>query len=362
MTNITSLHMQLPPAGQAPEWVHLVPAGTFSGGDGRGPYHLENADDVISASMAAGKLPLDENHAVDYAAPKGLPSPARGWIVAMESRVDGLWGRVEWTREGKALLDDHAYRGISPVFMSAKEGGRVLRVLRASLVNDPNLTLTTLHQRSTDMDFIGKLRAALGLPASADEAAVLASVSVHAAFAAAAVKASGLPAEAKGEQIAAHFQDRAKRDDKIEALKAALKADGLDFDVSSPEQITAHLQARGGDAETLRKTVVSLQTQVDTMQAAGAKEKAEAFVDAAIAAGRPIRPLRDHYISQHQKDATRVETEINAMVSINAGGIARIPQTDKTALDADELATCAMMGVDPKAFAESKAAMDKVAG
>ena len=81
--------------GQGPEWVHLIPAGTFSGADGRGPYTLHNPEAVITASIAAGKLPIDENHAIDLAAPKGGPSPARGWIVELQSRTDGLWGKVE---------------------------------------------------------------------------------------------------------------------------------------------------------------------------------------------------------------------------------------------------------------------------
>lgn len=49
---------------------------------------------TIRASMAAGKLPVDECHATDKAAPDGRQAPARGWIVQMEVRADGLWGRV----------------------------------------------------------------------------------------------------------------------------------------------------------------------------------------------------------------------------------------------------------------------------
>ena len=128
-----------------PEWVHLVPAGTFHGVDGRGPYRLHDPDAVIKASLAGGKLPIDENHATDLAAPSGGPSPARGWIVAMEPRPDGIWGRVDWTEAGAALWADRAYRGISPVLVNDKSGN-VVRVLRAALTNAPNLPqLTTLH-------------------------------------------------------------------------------------------------------------------------------------------------------------------------------------------------------------------------
>lgn len=361
-TVVSSLHFQIP-AGQAPEWVHLTPAGTFSGGDGRGPFTLESADDVIRASMSAGKLPLDENHAIDLAAPEGRPAPARGWIVEMQGRADGLWGRVEWTATGKRLVEDGDYRGISPV-LAATKAGKLVKILRASLVNDPNLPLTTLHHRENDMDFLAKLRQALGLKNDAAEDAVLTTVTSHAAIAASQVKvaeAAGLKAGASAEELVTHLQARAKLDPKVDAVKAALKAAGIEFDQATPEQISAHMKSGGaGDAE-LRQTVISLQSQLTTLQSEGAKEKATTFVDAAIAAGKPIKPLRDHYITRHQKDAASVETEINALISIHGGAIKQPKPAEGGALDADEIATCELMGLDPKLYAASKADLEKVA-
>jgi len=164
--------------GVAPGWLHIVPAGRFSGADGRGPYLLADAPALIAASMQAGKLPLDENHSTDLAAPKGEPSPARGWLVQMESRADGIWARVEWTEEGRALVAGHAYRGISPVF-TTDEKGTLTRILRAALTNNPNLTdLATLHNPENSMD-LPRLRSLLGLPDTADEAAVSAAIAAR---------------------------------------------------------------------------------------------------------------------------------------------------------------------------------------
>lgn len=362
-TVVSSLHFQIP-AGQAPEWVHLTPAGTFSGVDGRGPYRVEDAQAIITSSMAAGKLAIDENHAIDKAAPEGRPAPARGWIVEMEARADGIWGRVQWTGAGKSLVDDQAYRGFSPVFVSEKGTGKVLRILRGALTNDPNLTLTTLHNRENDMDFLAKLRQALGLKDDAAEDAVLTTVTSHAAVAAAQgklVEAAGLKAGASADELVAHLQTRVKLEPKLDAVKTALKAAGVDFDQASAEQISAHVRAGGaGDAE-LRQTVISLQSQLTTLQSEGAKERATTFVDAAIAAGKPIKPLRDHYITRHQKDAAAVETEINALISIHGGAIKPPKPAEGGALEADELATCELMGLDPKLYAASKADLEKVA-
>jgi len=363
-TFVSSLHFQIPATGEAPEWVHLTPAGTFSGADGRGPFTLGDADDVIRTSMAAGKLPIDENHAVDKAAPEGRPSPARGWIVEMQARPDGLWGRVEWTGSGAELMRDKAYRGISPVFTHTKEGGRVVRVLRAALTNDPNLTLTTLHSRSNSMDFLAKLRQALGLPADAAQDAMLTSVSAHALAGTTLGKVSavlGLAADAKSDDIIAGATAKAADAGKLTAISANCKAAGLDLEKLTPKELETQLMARSGSsAETeLRQTVISLQSRLDTLAGDQAKEKATTFIDGAIAAGKPIKAMRDHYIARHQKDAAAVESEVNALVSIHAGGIVRPPKPEDGALDADETKVVEMMGLDPKKYAESKAQLEK---
>jgi phage I-like protein len=135
------------PAG-AHEWIHLLPAGLVSTNDGRGPYKVPNAQQLATTSLLAsqGRLPIDESHATDLAAPNGQPAPARGWIVDLQARVDGLWGRVEWTKAGAQLLSDRAYRFISPVIRHTQDG-TVTQLLRASLTNVPNLIgLTALNQ------------------------------------------------------------------------------------------------------------------------------------------------------------------------------------------------------------------------
>ena len=107
----------------APEWVHLLPAGEIQTGDGRGPYRVADAVALLAASLTEDdRLPIDENHATDLAAPEGRPAPARGWIVELQARADGIWGRVEWTREGKRLVLGRAYRGISPVIRHKPTG------------------------------------------------------------------------------------------------------------------------------------------------------------------------------------------------------------------------------------------------
>lgn len=300
-TRITSCHVEIHAAADgAPEWIHLVPAGEFSGADGRGPYLLADPQAVIERSMAGGKLCLDECHSTDKAAPDGRPAPARGWIVEMQSRADGLWGRVDWTPTGRQLMAERAYRGVSPVMRATKASPhRVVDVLRASLTNAPNLTLRSLHQREADdMSLPKDLLSRLGLAETADEAAIAAAigktldaVETHAKALDGLAMAAGAPAGATGEALVAHLQS------------IAAKAAGA------------------GEVGEMRATIVELQGRLDREVATHARERAERVVDAAIEAGKPIKALRDHYVDRHAKDPAGVEKELAAMMSVHAGGV-----------------------------------------
>jgi len=132
-------------AGVVPEWVELIPAGEFSGRDGRGPYLLD-ADAVLQAFAAWGMpLAIDYEHQAFNAADNGQPAPAAGWVDALEVRGGALWGQVAWTERAAAHIGQREYRYLSPVFDHAKDG-RVMRLLGAGLTNNPNLYLTALNR------------------------------------------------------------------------------------------------------------------------------------------------------------------------------------------------------------------------
>ncbi|GGG30946.1 hypothetical protein GCM10010964_18610 [Caldovatus sediminis] len=345
---IVSLHGTLPEAGTAgvPEWVHLIPAGTVRGADGRGPYTLRDPAAVIRASMAAGRLPIDENHATDLAMRTGGAAPARGWIVALEARADGIWGRVEWTPAGQALLAERAYRGISPALVVDRATGEVRQLLRAALTNTPNLpqlaTLHTTQEQGLPMD-LTKLRKALGLAEDADEAALLAA--------------------AEAARIAVETQARQLR-------RIAEAAQVPNPEAADAEQIVTALQtqaAAAADAGQLAREVVALQAQIAALQQERARERAIAAVDAAIRAGKPIPAvLREHYIARHVQDPAGVEKELAALPSLHGGGLGgRVPPppgAGQAGLGADEAEVVALLGLDPEAFAKEKARLGQIAG
>lgn len=175
------------------QWIHLLPAGTIRTRDDRGPYRLTDPDAVINASRQhAGtrQMPIDYDHAIDLAAPRGQAAPAAGWVNAMQSRADGIWGRVDWTPRAAKQLADREYRYLSPV-ISHDAAGNVLGILRASLTNTPNLEqLRALSSMETNMDKLPELRAKLGLPADATIDDILAKIDELAAAKTAAQSAT----------------------------------------------------------------------------------------------------------------------------------------------------------------------------
>lgn len=164
-------------------WVHLLPIGDFAGRDGRGPYRLDSADVVMASSREhAGRraIPVDYEHQIDHAEKNGQPAPAAGWITGLQSRTDGIWGLVDWTPRAAEHLARREYRYLSPVFHHTRDG-RVTRILRAALTNNPNLDqLTALASMETSMDpandGLDELRSLLELPAEAAPPAILAKV------------------------------------------------------------------------------------------------------------------------------------------------------------------------------------------
>ena len=321
----------LPHQGEVPDWIHLIPAGAeVVTQDQRGPYRLDTQS--VLASFAPGaKLPVDENHAIDLAGPRGEPSPARGYIVELQSRADGIWGRVDWTDAGRALMADRAYLGISPAVIH--DGSkRIIGIARASLTNKPNLVgLTHLHQENS-----------MNLAAVA--------------------KALGLPDDATEEQILAAIGELKKPSADTTALQSSLAEIGVALGVASakPEDILA--AAKGGKAQdaaviALQSELASVTTELNALKTDGAKARAVGFVGGAIKEGRVgVKPLRDHYIAMHMQDPGRVEKEIGAMPVLNGGVIvpaAVQPTNGEIALNSSQLETCKALGLDPKAYAKT---------
>ena len=326
--------------GDAPEWIHLLPApadGLVKTGDTRGPYHLTRSlQSIIDASFErAPQIEIDINHATYLAAKNGGRSDAVGWIVEMQAREDGIWGRVDWTPEGRRLVAERAYRAISPVLM-ADRSKNVASIANASLVNRPNLRgLAALHMEGA-MALRDILAGKLGLKEDATDEDIVAAIDGKGGGETAALQARmeevglalGLPAAASAEAGVA-------------AAKSA-KADGGD-------ELIAAMQAE----------MAGMFAELEVLKGEGAKSRAEAFVDGAIRDGHAgISARRDLFVSMHMENAERTEQLIAGLPKIRAGAIVPADPPTKGGeahLNAEQLDAARQLGLSR---AEYRAMLD----
>jgi phage I-like protein len=330
--------------GAAPEWIHLLPApadGLVRTSDQRGPYTMASFAEIIANTFAArDAFEIDTNHASFLAAPRGEAAPAMGWVREMQARADGLWGRVEWTDEGRKLVVGRAYRGISPVVMH-DASKKITSLANASLVNRPNLPgLAALHAEETSMNFMEQLAEMLGLPATATQEQIIAALE------------GKMAAKTEG----ADAPDM--------AMQAAMTQIGTALGITggSTAAIIAAAQATAKPTEllALQSEIAALTTQLNGVSDGRARDTATAFIDGAIRKGHAgVKPLRDRYIAMHMADATGTAELINAMPCLTGGGIAQLaPASDGTtaALNAEESSITKMLGLSIEDFTAARKA------
>jgi phage I-like protein len=370
---IVSLHAALPgdliathafevPSGAAgsapPEWVQLLPSGTFKGRDGRGPWKAD-LPAVIAATtdwLAGAEAVIDFDHAADLG--KGTPAPAAGWIKQFEARQDGLWGRVEWTDRGKESLQSREYRYLSPVFQHSKDG-QVMRVLRASLTNSPNLTLTALNSTEIANMEVTALLALLcqlfGLATNSDAAAI----GAHAQKIVDQLKK--LPGLQPNADMVLHALNMATQGSEFRtAVFSTLKLD----DKTNLDTVKTALNALASKDGTVdlsqyvpAQQVAELQRQLNEVLGNQKADKASAAVDQAIKDGRLIPALRDWGIALASQDPAKFADYVKAAPVILDGNLqtgGNPPGAGGGALDASEKAICSQLGISEEDFVKNR--------
>jgi len=273
-TALAVLSFQLAPGSSGT--VQLTPAGpTFRSVDGSGrPTDVAawRIDADIAARVIArhaahvNSLVIDYEHQTLLAEKNGQPAPAAGWFAGVEWREgQGLFATgVNWTPRASAMIQSGEYRYISPVFEYDRTTGEVLAVRMAALTNAPGLDgmaavalsaaladypfspTPDFQPEETEMDYLKKLLAALGLPADALEADALTAV--------AAMKAKA---------------------DEAEAAAAALVALKSQAPQNPDPAKFVPIQA-----------VQDLQSQIAVLSAGFAKSEADKLIESALADGR----------------------------------------------------------------------------
>lgn len=245
-------------------------------------------------------------------------------------------------------MKGRAYRALSPV-IEHRPDGQVLALRRASLVNRPNLRgLATLHATTseTTMTLLARLAAALQLAVTTTEDQLVEAV-------------TSLNAAQAGTRTALQA-----------ALDPIATAVGLAAGADAAAVLAGvqTLKAGGGDAAVtaLQAELVAVTTQLNALVETGKRTAAETFVDDAIKAGRVgVKPIRDRYVTLHMADPAGAVALIAALPILGGGGQI-VPSTPpaadgEIALNAEQASAARLLGLDPKAYAETLKAERQVA-
>lgn len=341
ITHASVVLAALPEGESKGAWNKLVPAGTFTARDGRGPFNAGGKSEmeaILARTLkyAGGtELMIDYDHQSFLSAVKGVGgrAPAAGWIKELEVREDGIWGLIEWTARAAREIKRGEYRYLSPGFSNDK-AGNIHTIFNAGLLNMPAMDLVAVaagadHSNllETDMKNIAK---ALGLEEGASEEAILAAINKLNTDRSRVVTTAGLKPEATTDELVTT----------LSALKTSTAATPDPTKFVPIEQVTL------------------LQTEVKDLKASITGDKAEAEVTKAIEDGKLTPALKDWGISLFKANPDQFATFIGnapVLTTTQLGAKKPDPANDDGLTDADELAIT-MMGLDRAEFIKTRKA------
>ena len=321
--------------------IQLFPAGPFKARDGR-PADVEAGHWIIDSEIAARVLAKAAARATDFVVDyehqtlnsekNGLPAPAAGWIkgVDLEWREgQGLFATApEWTDKGAAFIKAREYRYLSPVFTYDTRTGAVLELRHVAITNDPALD---------GMD---------SLPAQAAARFQLADPAAPSVEEKQGVKREqliallGLASDASDEDIQTALTTVKGNADKLPEIQSQLAAAKANPDPAQFAPLTV--------VESLKQDLAALKSdQVG--------RDVDDLVQAGLLDGR-LLPAQEKWARDlGGKDVAALKTYladtpvIAALKRQQTDGRVPVPASVEE-LDAEALAVCRQMGVDPKDY------------
>jgi phage I-like protein len=161
----------------APEWIQIAPRGRVEARDGRS--FAFNPEALVSRFDTDGiDIPVDLDHSAAYGFSE---AKVVGWIDRLDARPDGLYGRVDWLADGRAVLAARTRRYVSPSIRH-NEDGTATWIHSVALVAAPALSMPALASADPDQPEDPRMKtiaATLGLAETSTEAAVLAALNAR---------------------------------------------------------------------------------------------------------------------------------------------------------------------------------------
>jgi phage I-like protein len=356
---------------QAAAEVQLLPAGEFTGRDGRPGKGLtwKLADDKgralaakLNARHATVHFNLDYEHQAMLTETNGQPAPASGWGSKFEWRDgQGLFVLdMQWTAKAGQMIEDKEYKYLSPVIVYDKRTGEITDVINAALTNIPNLDINPVAQERierlnanfspTEIDSMNAILKALliglGLPATdatteAQATAALTSLQTARSDLTALLKSLGV----------VETTDAATATTAIATLKAkADKAGGAATDPDPTKWVSLD-------------NFNTLSAEVAALRASGVHREVDELVAQATADGKCAGVVADVWRDVGKKDIAQLRALIEKTPANPA--LAGQRQTDKNkpaggdggdTLSVDEIAVCSATGITREDFLKTRKA------
>jgi phage I-like protein len=170
-------------------WVQLSPYGDFPHGKG-----LQRVDRAAAETLTSnfhsfsGKIGRRFAGVPFYVGHPDVPGfentyldqKAYGWVMALESRDDGLYGQIKWSKAGNELLENAHYKFLSPYWEAAEigfeKGRKVFRpqsLISVGLTNQPNIPVLALANSENTPESEITILTTLGLDPSATREEIL---------------------------------------------------------------------------------------------------------------------------------------------------------------------------------------------
>lgn len=317
--------------------IQLFPFGRFYPADGRaegvGGWYVDDSNGYAlaeSINQLGIDLMIDYEHQTLYLEKNGQGNPAAGWIKQVEYRPnEGLFATVAWTDKAASQIKAGEYRYISPLFIP-DSSGRVVQVLNAALTNRPALhnlaeafALSKTFNQQQGQPMLKLLQQLFDAP-NASEAEMI-------------EKLTALSA--------------AKGDSKV-ALSAVY--DELKTQTAQAVALSAQVANPDPTKFVALSQMQAVQTELNTLKAQQAKEKADTLIAQALSDGR-LLPAQKEWAENLAQTNLVALSDYLATVTPNAalsGGMQAkdAPTDNAVALSAEELAAAKMLGMSEAEF------------
>lgn len=328
----------------------IVPFGTFTGRDGRGPWHLRDkahAERVITATKAflnGVDLLVNYDHQSEFSAVPGVGGLAKaaGWVNpdTLEVGDDGIYATAEWTAPAEAALQAREYRYYSPHFRADKATGELTRIVNVGLTNSPNIEVSALASQGA-----GDLKEGSPMKRFAT------------LLSATALTALGLTAESEDEAAINAIDKLIENAGKDAAVLASVRTKFKLADDAGEEAVLNAITAAAAPADPDPAKFVPIDVLKDVQTRLGElqEDKVLNCVNEAIEQGKLTPAQKDWALKLGKQDMSELNSFL-ATAPVFKGGkvIEGRPATETSKLTEEERVVCSTMGWSEDEFLAQK--------